>query len=90
VKAVLLYQTGARRPDQGAHPLPPHEQRLDEFHRRGDLLGVGTWADPSEGSMAVFGTRHAAEEFVKDDPFVENGVVSSYEIKDWNEILLGG
>ena len=40
--------------------------------------------------MAVFRTRDAAEEFVKDDPFVKNGVVSSYQIKDWNEILLGG
>jgi hypothetical protein len=30
-----------------------------------------------------------AEAFVKDDPFVKNGVVASYEIREWNEMLLG-
>ena len=39
--------------------------------------------------MAVFRTRSAAEEFVAGDPFVKNGVVSKWEIKDWNETLLG-
>jgi uncharacterized protein len=39
--------------------------------------------------MAVFRTREAAEEFVKDDPFLKNGVVASYQIKDWDESLLG-
>ena len=31
--------------------------------------------------------RDAAEEFVKDDPLVLNGVVSKVTLKDWNEIL---
>jgi uncharacterized protein YciI len=39
--------------------------------------------------MAVFRSRAAAEEFVREDPFVLNGVVASHEIKDWNETLLG-
>jgi uncharacterized protein YciI len=38
--------------------------------------------------MGVFCSRAAAEEFVKDDPFVLNGVVARHHIKDWNEILL--
>jgi uncharacterized protein YciI len=59
------------------------------FPSQGELLAVGTWADPQEGSMAVFRTRAAAEEFVGDDPFVKEGVVASYEIKDWDESLLG-
>jgi uncharacterized protein len=28
-----------------------------------------------------------AEEFVRDDPFVLNGVVSGWHLRDWNEIL---
>jgi uncharacterized protein YciI len=49
---------------------------------------VGTFGDPQEeGSMAIFRTREAAEEFVAGDPFVRNGVVRGYEIRDWNEIL---
>ena len=42
------------------------------FHARGDLLMVGTFADPeTQGSMAIFETREAAEESVVGDPFVK-------------------
>jgi uncharacterized protein YciI len=88
VKYVVLYASA----DDVAHRAPPHfpahKERLDAFHARGDLLMVGTFGDPQEeGSMAIFRTREAAEEFVAGDPFVRNGVVRDHEIRDWNEIL---
>jgi uncharacterized protein YciI len=89
MKAVLFYRSTPDVMAKAPIHFPAHKERVDAFHRRGDLLAVGTWADPREGSMAVFRTRTAAEDFVKDDPFVKNGVVSSYEIRDWNEALLG-
>jgi len=49
---------------------------------------VGTFGDPqAQGSMAIFRTRAAAEAFVAGDPFMLEGVVKAYEIRDWNEIL---
>jgi uncharacterized protein YciI len=36
--------------------------------------------------MAIFASRKGAEEFVKDDPFVLNGVVKGWQIREWNEI----
>jgi uncharacterized protein len=49
---------------------------------------IGTFADPQqEGSMAVFTSRASAEEFVRGDPFVVNGVVRSWQIREWNEVL---
>ncbi|HWT22950.1 MAG TPA: YciI family protein [Solirubrobacteraceae bacterium] len=68
--------------------FPAHRARLDEFHARGDLLMVGTFADPREGSMAVFTSREAAEEFVAGDPFVDHGVVARWEIREWDEVLV--
>ena len=60
---------------------------LRRDHACGDLLLVGTFGDPqAKGSMAIFATREVAETFVAGDPFVLNGVVSSYEIREWNEI----
>ena len=90
MKAVLLYHPAPDVLAKAPLHFPAHKARLDEFQRRGELLAVGTWADPREGSMAVFRSRAAAEAFAKDDPFVTNGVVSRYDIKDWNETLLGG
>jgi uncharacterized protein YciI len=50
-------------------------------------LLVGTFGDPqAEGSMAVFGSREAAEEFVRDDPFVNEGVVKAWTLREWDEV----
>jgi uncharacterized protein len=47
---------------------------------------LGTFGDPqAQGSMAIFATRQGAEDFVSGDPFVLNGVVRSWEIRQWNE-----
>jgi hypothetical protein len=85
MKAVVLYESAddvlARAP---AH-FPAHRARLDEFEAAGTLLLVGTFGDPqAQGSMAIFSTREAAEAFVAGDPFVREGVVRSYEIRDWD------
>ena len=66
--------------------LPAHRARLQAFKARGDLVLVGTFADPqADGSMAVFTSAEAAAEFVADDPFVREGVVRSWAIKEWHE-----
>jgi hypothetical protein len=39
--------------------------------------------------MAVFPSREAAEEFANRDPFVLNGVVRDWQIRDWDETFAG-
>lgn len=87
LKYVLLYETA-----DGALPLarelfPRHREWAKGFHESGELLMLGTWADPAEGAMGVFTTRAAAEAFVQDDPFVLQGVIKSWSIRAWNEAL---
>lgn len=48
---------------------------------------AGPFADPAQGALGVFTSRAAAEEFVRDDPFVLNGVVGKWTLRDWNEVL---
>ncbi|WP_426502496.1 YciI family protein [Dactylosporangium sp. McL0621] len=88
MKYVVLYTSADDVAAKAPAHFPAHKARLDEYHARGDLLMVGTFGDPQrEGSMAVFRTRESAEAFVAGDPFVVNGVVARYEIRDWHEIL---
>jgi uncharacterized protein YciI len=85
MKAVVLYTSADDVASKAPLHFPAHRARLDEFEARGALLMVGTFGDPqAQGSMAIFGSRDAAEAFVAGDPFVLNGVVASYEIRDWN------
>ena len=86
--AVLLYESADDVLTKAPPVFPAHKARLDEFVARGVLLMVGTFGDPqAEGSMAIFTTREAAEEFVAGDPFVLEGVVRAWHIRDWNEAL---
>jgi len=38
--------------------------------------------------MGIFRTREAAEAFAKEDPFVLEGLVKPYVIRDWNDTML--
>ena len=87
-KFVLLYESADNVAEKAPAHFPAHSDRVDQFHRDGRLLMVGTFGDPqTEGSMAIFPTREAAEEFIAGDPFVLNGVVRGWHLREWNEVL---
>ena len=88
MKYVLFYEPADDVLTRAPEHFPAHSRRIQEFHARGDILMVGTFGDPQrQGSMAVFPTRAAAEEFVAGDPFVLNGVVRRHELREWDEVL---
>ena len=82
LRYVLFYESGDL--SLAAEIFPSHQARYTEFMERGELLSLGPFAD-RRGSMAVFVTREAAEEFASGDPFVLHGVVSSWQIREWSE-----
>jgi uncharacterized protein YciI len=85
---VLLYQSADDVARKAPAHFPAHLARIHEFRDRGEILSVGTFADPQrEGAMAIFPTREAAEAFVDGDPFRLNGVIQGHEIREWNDIL---
>ncbi|GII54734.1 hypothetical protein Pth03_31230 [Planotetraspora thailandica] len=88
MKYVMFYDSADDVTAKAPAHFAAHRARLDDFHARGALLMVGTFGDPqNEGSMAVFTTREAAEEFATHDPFVLNGVVRRWHVREWNEIF---
>jgi uncharacterized protein YciI len=90
MKYVVFYESADDVQSTAPAHFPAHQAHFREFHERGLLLMIGTFGDPqAEGSMAVFSTREAAEQFAKDDPFVINGVVRNWYLREWKEILAG-
>lgn len=87
-KFVVFYESADDVRSKAPAHFAAHQARWKEFADRGELLMIGTFANPQEqGSMGIFTTREAAEAFVRADPFVLNGVVRGYEIREWNEAL---
>jgi uncharacterized protein len=83
---VVFYETAEGGLARAPEVFPRHWARCEEFHRRGELLQVGTFGDPqTQGSMAIFATRDAAEEFASGDPFVLEGIVARWELREWTD-----
>ena len=88
MKYVLFYESADDVLSKAAPHFEAHSARADRFHAEGTLLMLGTFANPQEeGSMAIFTSRAAAEEFVAGDPFVANGVVRRWHLREWHEVF---
>ena len=86
MKYVLFYEPKAGAAAKARELFAAHCQKWGEFQAVGTLLMVGPFTDGS-GAMGVFTTREAAEEFAKTDPFVLNGVVTDWSVREWNEAI---
>ena len=86
MKTVVIGESSGATMEQIMAVYPRHKAVAEEFIARGEVIGIGPFAD--RGNMAIFRTREAAESFVKQDPFILEGLVKSYAIRDWNDSLL--
>ena len=88
MKAVLIGEGAGASMETIMAVYPRHKMVADKFIGRGDVIGMGPFTDSIRGNMAIFKTREAAEEFVKEDPFILEGLIKSYVIRDWNDSLI--
>jgi uncharacterized protein len=87
MKYVLLYEP----PDDLAKArelFPAHAATWKKFQDRQQLLMIGPFTDPRHGAMGIFSSRAAAEAFVQEDPFVAQGVVKRWELREWREAIV--
>ena len=60
-----------------------------EASERGELVLAGAFADPPDGALLVFqgADRAVAERFAAADPYVRNGLVKSWRIREWTVVV---
>lgn len=85
MKYVLFYESAEDVLAKAPAHYDAHVARGNEFHARGVLLMYGPFGNPQEGAMAVFTSPNTAQEFAEGDPFVLNGVVRSWFVREWDE-----
>ena len=86
MKAVLIGESSGASMEEVMAVYPRHKKVADEFIARGVVLGIGPFAD--RGNMAIFRSRKDAEDFAKADPFILEGLVKSFVIREWNDSLI--
>jgi uncharacterized protein YciI len=55
----------------------------------GDLVLGGAFANPIDGTMLLFksSSPDAAEHFAKNDPYVINGLVTKWRVREWTTVV---
>ena len=86
MKAVVIGESSGASMETIMAVYARHKTVVDTFVNRGEVIGIGPFAD--RGNMAIFRTREAAEAFVKQDPFILEGLVKSFVIREWNDTML--
>jgi uncharacterized protein YciI len=66
-----------------------HLARARAAHERGELMLAGALADPADGAVLVFTVDDpaVAEQFARDDPYVEQGLVTRWRVRPWNVVI---
>ena len=85
MKAVVFYEHADAPMEKFMEVFPKHQEVEDEFVKAGKVLGTGAFANPGEGAMAIFTDKASAEEFVKRDPFVLEGLIAKVTVREWND-----
>ena len=86
MKTVVIGESSGAPMEAIMAVYPRHKAVVDKYIAMGEVIGIGPFAD--RGNMAIFRTRAAAEQFVREDPFILEGLVKSFTVRDWNDDLL--
>jgi uncharacterized protein YciI len=79
LRHVLFYDSGDL--SLAAEHFPAHQARYTEFMNRGVLLALGPFTD-----RAASWVVNTAMDFASGDPFVEHGVVSGWQVREWRVV----
>lgn len=86
MKSVLIGEASGASMEAIMAVFPRHKAVVDAFKARDEVIGIGPFTD--RGNMAIFRTREAAEMFSRQDPFILEGLIKSFVIRDWDDRML--
>ena len=86
---LLTYEGVDNYADVRAPFRPAHLQHAKDAFARGELVQAGALMNPTDGSVLVFrgDSPAVAEQFAATDPFVLNGVVTRWTVREWNTVV---
>ena len=85
---LLLYDFVENIVERRAPYREEHLKLARAAQGRNELLLGGAFSDTVDGAVLVFRSdaASAVEEFVRQDPYVRNGLVTKWRIRPWNVV----
>jgi hypothetical protein len=85
---LLMYEVSQEYLARRAEFRAAHLKLAWSANERGELLLAGALANPVDGAMLLFKGESAAvaENFAKADPYVMNGLVTGWKVRQWDTV----
>jgi uncharacterized protein YciI len=89
VHYVLFYNYVPEYLERRGALREPHLAQIKGAIDRGELFIGGAFAEPADGAMIVFSadTSKVAEEFARNDPYVREGLVTKWWVREWTTVV---
>lgn len=86
---LLIYDLASDYLERRAEFRALHLDLAREASERGDLVLAGALADPADKAILLFqgDSPERASEFARNDPYVANGLVKRWEVRQWTTVI---
>jgi uncharacterized protein len=88
---ALIYHTVDNYVERRSAFRAEHLALAKKSHERGELVLGGAFADPVDKGLLIFRAKDksVAGAFAKNDPYVLNGLITRWEVREWS-VVIGG
>jgi uncharacterized protein YciI len=86
---LLIYDLTADYIERRAPLRSEHLALARAAEARGELILAGALANPPDGAVLMFrgDSPEAAEAFATADPYVKNGLVTRWRVREWTTVV---
>ncbi|MCM4157687.1 YciI-like protein [Gramella sp. AN32] len=86
---ILFYETVNDYLEKRGQYREEHLKLANTARKNGNLIMAGAFANPADGAALIFKAENAEipKEFAKNDPYVKNGLVKNWELRDWTVVI---
>jgi len=86
---ILFYDLADTYLERRAAFRTEHLARAWQAHARGELVLGGALAAPADGAVLLFRgeTPEIAETFARNDPYVLNGLITDWRVREWTTVV---
>lgn len=86
---LLFYKTIENYTERRSPYRADHLEYAQAFQKDGRLIMAGALADPADGALLIFkgDTPEVARQFALNDPYVKNGLITGWEVREWTVMI---
>lgn len=86
---LLIYELSSDYLERRPEFRSGHLKHAWDAHDRGELVVAGALADPADRAILMFQGEDcaAAEAFARADPYVVNGLVERWHVREWTTVV---